>query len=143
MIAFVCLILAASSVLAIRALVSQRDAARIDLAAAQDALAIAINERAEARAECDAALIERNAAIESVQWVPLSSVELGRLAKTGCHTCFGAGYSENASGRAVCVCVAKKMSADRKYGFSGATPVRLALPSDSLPEQKLRSVERN
>ncbi len=117
--------------------------ARRRYAALSAALATATEDLAEARAERDEAFIERNAAIDRVQWVPLSSVELSRLAKTGCKDCFGAGYSENASGRAVCACVAKKMSADRKYGFSGATPVRLAVPSDNLPEQKLRSVERN
>ncbi len=138
MIAFVvAVVLAAGCALAAERLRVQRDKARDALTVAQydekrlhEDLDAARAERDVAIAERDAAFIERNVAITSVQWVPVPPDELARLAKTGCKGCFGAGKVETRTSVTVCICVQKKMSEDRKYGFSGGTPVRVATAAE-------------
>ncbi len=147
--------LAAVSLLGIDALAKQRDAARHERDTVLGDLAAMRAQRddlkkvlVEASDDRDAAYIERNAAIEAVRWVPLTSAEINRLAKTGCATCFGAGYTDtqHASGvlRKLCDCVQKKMRADRKYGFGdNGTPLRLAIPTDNVPTTTVGATERN
>ncbi len=143
--------LAAVSLLGIDALAKQRDAARHERDTAEATLKSVLDmneslvaQRATLTSERDAAYIERNAAIERVRWVPMTTLEINGLAKTGCKACFGAGYVDHTQGRAVCDCVQKKMHADRKYGFGdNGTPLRLAIPTDNVPATTVGATERN
>ncbi len=131
MIAFVvAVVLAAGCALAAERLRVQRNKAWADRDEALVRATNAEDARDAAIAERDAAFIERNVAITSVQWVPVPPDELARLAKTGCKGCFGAGKVETKTSVTVCICVQKKMSEDRKYGFSGGTPVRVATAAE-------------
>lgn len=90
-------------------------------------VAMSAGEVADAERERDAAVAERDSAIERVKYRPMRERDLERLSKTGCGSCHGAGVLSVGRERRVCACVSKKMAGNLRYGVGpDGWPLQLA-----------------